>query len=80
MAGYIAKDTLVTTDAFLDFGIKFAYDFNIGGDTILQLSTGMKNIFNSYQDDFDQGIERDSKYIYGPTLPRTFYVGAKIDF
>ena len=29
-----------------------------------------KNIFNAYQKDFDRGADRDSGYIYGPSLPR----------
>jgi TonB dependent receptor. len=39
---------------------------------------GMKNIFNSYQKDFDKGIERDPSYIYGPSLPRTVFLGLRI--
>ncbi|WP_262921424.1 hypothetical protein [Maribellus maritimus] len=38
----------------------------------------MKNIFNSYQNDFDEGIDRDPGYIYGSTLPRTVYLGIKV--
>ena len=28
---------------------------------------------------FDSGDERDSSYIYGPSRPRTFFVGAKLN-
>jgi outer membrane receptor for ferrienterochelin and colicins len=44
----------------------------------LQVDGGIENIFNSYQNDFDKGVFRDSKYIYGPALPRSFFVGLKI--
>ncbi len=37
-----------------------------------------KNIFNSYQSDFDMGINRDPGYIYGPGSPRTIYFGLKL--
>jgi len=37
----------------------------------------MKNIFNSYQSDFDSGINRDPSYIYGPVSPRTIYLGIR---
>ncbi|MEZ4906347.1 MAG: hypothetical protein R2771_01585 [Saprospiraceae bacterium] len=43
----------------------------------LQFMGGVKNIFNSYQSDFDTGIERDPAYIYGPLSPRTLYFGLK---
>jgi outer membrane receptor for ferrienterochelin and colicins len=39
---------------------------------------GVKNILNSFQNDFDLGIDRDPAYIYGPTMPRTIYFGVKI--
>lgn len=32
---------------------------------------GIRNIFNSYQNDFDVSEFRDPAYIYGPSLPRT---------
>jgi outer membrane receptor for ferrienterochelin and colicins len=44
----------------------------------LQVKLGVNNIFNSFQKDFDQGVDRDSGYIYGPTQPRTFYLGLKL--
>ena len=46
----------------------------------MQLNTGIQNLFNAYQSDFDQGWERDSGYIYGPSLPRSWFVGAKLKF
>jgi len=42
------------------------------------LSAGIKNILNSYQSDFDYGINRDPSYIYGPMAPRTLFFGIKI--
>ena len=43
----------------------------------LQVFAGLKNIFNSYQDDFEKGINRYPGYIYGPRLPRTVFIGLK---
>ncbi len=65
-------------NSFIDAGIKLSYDFRLTDHTKLQLNGGMKNIFNSYQDDFDTGDERDPAYIYGPLAPRTIYFGIKI--
>lgn len=61
---------------FYDFGIKAQYDVTIS-DTLIRIFGGVKNIFNSYQSDFDRGIERDPGYIYGPGNPRMLYVGIK---
>lgn len=68
---------LIESDAFFDLGMKASYKFWIGHNG-LQLSAGIKNILNSYQDDFDSGINRDPGYIYGPSLPRTVFFGIKV--
>lgn len=75
--GFIDADTEVVTQPFFDLGFKVAYDFNLKENVSLQLNIGMKNIFNSYQKDFDQGENRDAGYIYGPSLPRSVYAGIK---
>ena len=79
-AGYIEKDVAVLTNAFFDMGLKLSYDFKIYRTIGLQINGGVKNIFNSYQRDFDQGADRDAGYVYGPSLPRTIFVGAKLSF
>lgn len=65
------------TDRFLDAGFKAEYGFKLAG-LPFQVFGGVKNIFNSYQDDFDSGINRDPAYIYGPSAPRTVYFGIKL--
>ncbi|OFX21330.1 MAG: TonB-dependent receptor [Bacteroidetes bacterium GWA2_31_9b] len=65
------------SDSFIDFGAKLSYQYRLNGAS-LQLFVGVKNMFNSYQDDFDSGIERDPGYLYGPSIPRTIYFGLKI--
>lgn len=65
------------SNSFIEFSMKFRYNIKLNGAK-LQLYTGMKNIFNAYQDDFDEGIDRDAGYIYGPQNPRTIYFGIKI--
>lgn len=63
---------------FFDAGLKFHYDMRITGGVTVEWFAGMKNMFNSYQKDFDKGIDRDPSYIYGPSLPRTVFLGFKI--
>ncbi|MBP2830634.1 TonB-dependent receptor [Aquimarina sp. U1-2] len=68
---------LVDTDPFLDINVKLEYHTDISENFQITFSGGVKNIFNSYQDDFDIGPLRDSDYIYGPGAPRTFFIGIK---
>ena len=77
-AGMIDHNESVVTPDFLDMGFKAAYDFKVYKTFSLQLNAGVQNIFNSFQKDFDSGADRDSGYIYGPTLPRTFFFGIKL--
>ncbi|SUB77789.1 Colicin I receptor precursor [Porphyromonas macacae] len=76
-AGYIEKNMEVETPKFFDMGTKVAYKFYFGPQSNLELNAGVLNIFNSFQKDFDKGEKRDSDYIYGPSMPRTVYVGLK---
>lgn len=69
---------LIDTEPFFDVNFKAAYHFEIMQDFHLDLSAGVRNIFNSYQSDFDEGPERDSDYIYGPPLPRSVFISIKI--
>ena len=75
---YIGKDELVRTPDFFDFNVKLNYTFDIGESVKLQLNGGVQNIFNAFQRDLDRGAYRDSGYFYGPTAPRTYFLGLKI--
>ncbi|MEE1235085.1 MAG: TonB-dependent receptor [Bacteroidaceae bacterium] len=75
---YIAKDEMVRTPHFFDFNTKVAYTFVLREHMKLQLNAGVQNIFNAFQNDLDKGTYRDSGYFYGPTQPRTFFMGIKI--
>jgi outer membrane receptor for ferrienterochelin and colicins len=77
-AGYIEKDVLEKSPSFLDVNLKFAYDFKMTKGATVRLETGVQNILNSYQADFDKGEYRDAGYVYGPMKPRSFFLGIKI--
>ncbi len=77
-AGYIAEDTMEKSPEFFDAGLKAAYIFKLNNNLGLELSGGVKNLFDQYQSDFDQGMDRDAGYIYGPALPRSFFVSLKL--
>lgn len=72
-------DEAVQTPEFFDANLKVAYDFKVFRYANLQLNAGVMNIFNSYQNDFDKGVNRDSGYIYGPMMPRSVFVGLKFN-
>jgi outer membrane receptor for ferrienterochelin and colicins len=70
-------EELRESDPFLDLGLKLSRNFRFNGNTF-QIYAGMKNILNSYQKDFERGINRDPGYIYGPIFPRTIFFGVKL--
>jgi len=74
-------DIAVNTKQFFEANLKLTYDISLFDNaTLMQVSLGALNIFNSYQNDFDKGKERDSNYIYGPMMPRSIYAGVKFVF
>jgi outer membrane receptor for ferrienterochelin and colicins len=70
--------SLNESPAFFDLNINAETHFDFSENFQLTLNAGIKNMFNSFQDDFQVGATRDSDYVYGPGLPRTFFVGIKI--
>ena len=64
---------------FADVGFRLGHTFPLEKlKTGLEIFTGFKNVFNSYQDNFDTGKNRDSNFIYGPSLPRTVFFGIRL--
>lgn len=68
------------TDPFMEMNLKLSYTFEIYKEVSIQVNSGVQNIFNAYQKDFDTGAGRASSYVYGPTGPRNYYAGLKISF
>ena len=77
LAGYIENDRLEKTEDFMEVNFKTAYIFELAKSFQLELNLGVQNIFNQYQKDFDIGVDRDANYVYGPSRPRTVFVGLK---
>ena len=71
-------DLAVRTKSFFDASLKLTYNFKLFNRVNLDVSAGVSNIFNSYQNDFDLGSTRDSGYIYGPNLPRCINAGVSV--
>jgi len=79
-AGWIEANRTEKTPGFFDMNFKASYDFKLYNNIKLQLNAGVQNLFNAFQNDFDQGPDRDSGYIYGPASPRAFYLGVKLSY
>ena len=76
----VESPVAVNTPTFMEMNFKVAYDFSIYKYMTLQVNAGIQNFTNAYQKDFDKGWNRDSNYIYGPSLPRSYYVGVKVSY
>ena len=74
-AGYIETDRNELTPNFWDMGVRVAYNVKLTEAISMEIFGGVKNILNSFQSDIDQGPFRDSVYIYGPMMPRSFFLG-----
>jgi outer membrane receptor for ferrienterochelin and colicins len=79
-SGYIEVDRLETTDPFWVLNIKLQKPFRVSENCAFNIFIGGYNLLNSYQKDLDQGLDRDSGYVYGPAKPRTFYTGLDFSF
>ena len=42
------------------------------------MNIGVQNVTNAFQKDFDIGVNRDAGYVYGPSRPRTYFLGLTI--
>jgi len=76
----VDKPVAVETPGFFMLDIKTSYDLQLGKEVALQINAGIQNITDAFQKDFDKGWNRDSGYIYGPSLPRSFFAGVKISY
>jgi outer membrane receptor for ferrienterochelin and colicins len=54
---------------------KITYHFDLIENFHIELTGGVQNLLDSYQNNFDSGPLRDSDFIYGPNRPRTFFFG-----
>ncbi|MGC6285081.1 MAG: TonB-dependent receptor [Polaribacter sp.] len=74
--GNLSQDEYFRSPSFWDLGVRMSYTFNLNTSN-LEFYTGAKNLFNAYQTNFDVGKDRDSNFIFGPAIPRTFFIGIK---
>ncbi|MEL6676770.1 MAG: TonB-dependent receptor [Bacteroidota bacterium] len=78
VVGADGSPDLLEANPFFDVNLKLSYRLRVSDDFNLEVSGGARNLFNSYQPEFDAGPERDSDFIYGPAAPRSFFISIKI--
>ena len=77
--GYVIEDEeLYKTKPFFNVSAKLSYVHFLSNGLKLTFKTGMKNLLESYQDNFDSGVYRDAGFMYGPSIPRTFYFSINV--
>ena len=70
------EDEFLESPVFNAIGIKSTYiQFVKKSGIKIEYSVGVKNLTNDFQQEFDSSKNRDSNFIYGPSLPRTIYFG-----
>lgn len=72
------NNEIIRSKKFFDAGFKLAYTIPVTRTANLELNGGMKNLFDSYQKNPDWGADKDAGFIYGPSMPRTYFFGVKI--
>ncbi len=72
-------DEVIISRRFSELSVKLGYIVPVSKmQSKIEFYTGVKNMFNAYQSNFDIGKNRDSNFVFGPSLPRTIYVGIKL--
>lgn len=82
MTGNLLRNELTRSDPFVavDAGLSYTISVSHHDHSKFKVFAGVKNLFNSFQDDLDNGPFRDPAYVYGPRFPRTVYAGLSIEF
>lgn len=77
--GFLNRDT----ESFfvVDFSVKRHFELGMAENgPHLDLTLGVRNLFDQYQDDLTSGPGRDAGYFYGPRFPRSFFATATYHF
>jgi outer membrane receptor for ferrienterochelin and colicins len=78
--GNLVGNRLERSPWFFNLDLGISKRIELGDNTALTLTAGVKNLLDDYQDDLEVGVFRDAGYTYGPAFPRTYHVGARWDF
>jgi outer membrane receptor for ferrienterochelin and colicins len=71
---------LEKSSSFFQSDLMFNYKLAFLQDVNSKITLGFKNIFDVYQEDLDEGPDRDPAYVYGPAMPRTLFFNIETIF
>lgn len=74
------NNTLDMSPNFFVVDVGLSRTWTLGNHRDLTASIAIKNLFNDFQDDLDNGPYRDSAYVLGPRFPRTYFAGLSLEF
>lgn len=75
-----SKDEIIESKPFHDLSFKLGYNFiPKATKQSFKIFFGLKNVLNSYQNNFDKGRFRDSNFVYGPAQPRSIFGGIQLN-
>ncbi len=72
-----------STDSFFVVDLSVTREFELGRDGGLpriDVTLGVRNLFDERQDDLTSGPNRDAGYFYGPRFPRSFFISGHYHF
>lgn len=71
---------LERSDSYIQMDLGMTWRLPLNHGLNMKINLGVKNAFDSYQDNLDSGPDRDPAYTYGPTRPRTIFWGLETAF
>ena len=74
------NNTLDVSPNFFVVDIGLSHTWALGDHKDLTVSFAIKNLFDEFQDDLDNGPYRDAAYVLGPRFPRTYFAGLTLEF
>ena len=78
--GDLIENRLTRTPVLFTLDIGVNKQWQLGHGRTLTANLGIRNLFNTFQDDLDVGAFRDPTFVYGPRQPRLFYAGLTLAF
>jgi len=80
VTGAQINNTLQTSPNFLVIDVGLSRTWSLDGHKELTASLAVKNLFNDFQRNLDNGPYRDPSFVFGPRFPRTYYAGLTLEF
>ena len=75
LTGAQINNSLDISPNFFVVDVGISRTWVLGDHTDLTASLAIKNLFNDFQGDLDNGPYRDPAYVMGPRFPRTYFAG-----